>query len=131
MTTKPIERSIDIFNTSASAGQAATGMSIDAAAVAPAPSPAGTPGFFHQRCDDERSGQNAGMPREQLGWEEMRTALSLARGRPSELMRAIANAPDRASAALALVEIVGCRPELADQLLDVPLSEFIASSNRT
>ena len=73
-------------------------------------------------------GQNEPMARERQTWVEMQSALRRARDQATDVMRIIASARDRSEAAQALASLVGCSPELADQLLDVHLAEFIGTS---
>jgi len=68
------------------------------------------------------------MATESHSWEEMQQAVERARAHAVAVMAGVAEADDRASAVGALAEIVGCSPELADQLLDAQLSQFIATS---
>ena len=68
------------------------------------------------------------MATESHSWEEMQEAVARAQAHAIAVMTGIAEAPDRASAVAAVAEIAGCSHELADQLLDARLSQFIATS---
>lgn len=42
----------------------------------------------------------------------------------SEVLRVVADAKDRDSAAMAIADLLGVDPRLADQIMDMPLSRF-------
>jgi hypothetical protein len=69
------------------------------------------------------------MSTERLTWDEMQHALAQAKRSGIDVMSAICHAPDRRAAGQAVSELLGCRAEVGEQLLDAPLNEFIASAD--
>jgi hypothetical protein len=58
-------------------------------------------------------------------WAMMLCAVERARGRPAEVMTVVSASDERADAVAALATLLELPAELADQLLDLRLSEFL------
>jgi hypothetical protein len=64
-------------------------------------------------------------------WRQMQDALERARTRPIEVIEAVAGASDREEAAAALSGTLDLDEWIADQLLDLHVSEFIGQLRST
>jgi hypothetical protein len=60
-------------------------------------------------------------------WSEVRDAVERAKQRPLEVVEAVASAPTRQAATAALSHLLELDEQLADQLLDLHVSDFVAT----
>jgi alkylhydroperoxidase family enzyme len=69
------------------------------------------------------------MDEERRSWQDMQQVIATAQRRPTEVMAAVADAPDRESAAAVIADLLGCEAGFANQVLDVRLATFIGGSS--
>jgi hypothetical protein len=61
-------------------------------------------------------------------WEAMQQAVEAARDCPAEVMRAVSMADQRSAAAVALACLLEIDADLAEDLIDMKLSEFLGQA---